>query len=204
MLLRGAAPKRCKTTGMIYVVIIGALIFSVFISVTGLAEQVVELVRGLAGGHAGRDHRHGAPAAAARLGARRPGADAADHADPAADRHRARPVARSGSASSSCARWRSASSIRRSASTSTSSRASPRTSRWRSIFKGVTALPGGRLPAPGAADRCSRRWRCGCRSGSRDERRSTVAWSAILADPLRRARAAAPARAIGYVGIEVP
>ncbi len=34
--------KRLRTTGMIYVVIIGALIFAVFMSFTGLAEQVAD------------------------------------------------------------------------------------------------------------------------------------------------------------------
>ena len=32
--------RRCETTGMLYVVIVGALIFAVFMSFTGLAEQV--------------------------------------------------------------------------------------------------------------------------------------------------------------------
>jgi C4-dicarboxylate transporter, DctM subunit len=39
-----------KTTGMIYVVIIGALIFSVFMSLTGLADQVSSLMSQVGGG----------------------------------------------------------------------------------------------------------------------------------------------------------
>lgn len=39
-----------KTTGMIYVVIIGALIFSVFMSLTGLADQVSSLMNQVGGG----------------------------------------------------------------------------------------------------------------------------------------------------------
>jgi C4-dicarboxylate transporter, DctM subunit len=48
--MRDALADTLKTTGMIYVVIIGALIFAVFMSVTGLAEQVSALVHGLHGG----------------------------------------------------------------------------------------------------------------------------------------------------------
>ncbi len=48
--LRGALADTLRTTGMIYVVIIGALIFSVFMSLTGLAEQVATLMNGLGGG----------------------------------------------------------------------------------------------------------------------------------------------------------
>jgi TRAP-type C4-dicarboxylate transport system permease large subunit len=39
-----------KTSGMIYVVIIGALIFSVFMSLTGLADQVATIMNGVQGG----------------------------------------------------------------------------------------------------------------------------------------------------------
>jgi TRAP-type C4-dicarboxylate transport system permease large subunit len=39
-----------KTSGMIYVVIIGALIFSVFMSLTGLADQVATLMQSVHGG----------------------------------------------------------------------------------------------------------------------------------------------------------
>jgi tripartite ATP-independent transporter DctM subunit len=45
-----ALAQTLRTTGMIYVVIIGALIFSVFMSVTGLATQVETLMSGLPGG----------------------------------------------------------------------------------------------------------------------------------------------------------
>lgn len=48
--LRGALAETLRTTGMIYVVIIGALIFSVFMSLTGLAEQVATLMGSLGGG----------------------------------------------------------------------------------------------------------------------------------------------------------
>ncbi len=48
--LRTALADTLRTTGMIYVVIIGALIFSVFMSLTGLAEQVATLMNGLGGG----------------------------------------------------------------------------------------------------------------------------------------------------------
>jgi C4-dicarboxylate transporter, DctM subunit len=48
--LRGALADTLRTTGMIYVVIIGALIFSVFMSLTGLADQVAALVASLEGG----------------------------------------------------------------------------------------------------------------------------------------------------------
>jgi tripartite ATP-independent transporter DctM subunit len=48
--LRGALVDTLRTTGMIYVVIIGALIFSVFMSLTGLADHVASLVESLEGG----------------------------------------------------------------------------------------------------------------------------------------------------------
>ena len=48
--LADALEKTLKTTGMLYVVIVGALIFAVFMSFTGLAEQVSALVHGLDGG----------------------------------------------------------------------------------------------------------------------------------------------------------
>jgi tripartite ATP-independent transporter DctM subunit len=48
--LREALAETLRTTGMIYVVIIGALIFSVFMSLTGLADQVASLMNGLGGG----------------------------------------------------------------------------------------------------------------------------------------------------------
>jgi tripartite ATP-independent transporter DctM subunit len=48
--LREALADTLRTTGMIYVVIIGALIFSVFMSLTGLADQVASLMEGLGGG----------------------------------------------------------------------------------------------------------------------------------------------------------
>lgn len=48
--LRESLADTLKTTGMIYVVIVGALIFSVFMSLTGLADQVSSLVEGLPGG----------------------------------------------------------------------------------------------------------------------------------------------------------
>jgi tripartite ATP-independent transporter DctM subunit len=41
--------KTLKTTGMLYVVIVGALLFAVFMSFTGLADQVSALVQGLDG-----------------------------------------------------------------------------------------------------------------------------------------------------------
>ena len=44
-----ALANTLKTTGMLYVVIVGALIFAVFMSFTGLAEQVSALVHGLNG-----------------------------------------------------------------------------------------------------------------------------------------------------------
>lgn len=47
--LREALTKTLKTTGMLYVVIVGALIFAVFMSFTGLADQVSSLVQGLHG-----------------------------------------------------------------------------------------------------------------------------------------------------------
>jgi tripartite ATP-independent transporter DctM subunit len=45
-----ALAQTLRTTGMIYVVIIGALIFSVFMSVTGLASQVEALMASIGGG----------------------------------------------------------------------------------------------------------------------------------------------------------
>lgn len=48
--LREALAETLRTTGMIYAVIIGALIFSVFMSFTGLADQVAALMEGLGGG----------------------------------------------------------------------------------------------------------------------------------------------------------
>jgi len=48
--LRDALAETLRTTGMIYVVIIGALIFSVFMSLTGLADQVATLVGAVGGG----------------------------------------------------------------------------------------------------------------------------------------------------------
>jgi tripartite ATP-independent transporter DctM subunit len=45
-----ALAQTLRTTGMIYVVIIGALIFAVFMSYTGLAEQVASFMDGLPGG----------------------------------------------------------------------------------------------------------------------------------------------------------
>jgi C4-dicarboxylate transporter DctM subunit len=48
--LRGALADTLRTTGMLYVVIIGSLIFSVYMSVTGLAEHVGTLVGAIHGG----------------------------------------------------------------------------------------------------------------------------------------------------------
>lgn len=48
--LRTALAETLRTAGMIYVVIIGALLFSVFMSFTGLAEQVSSFMNGLEGG----------------------------------------------------------------------------------------------------------------------------------------------------------
>jgi C4-dicarboxylate transporter DctM subunit len=48
--LRNALAETLRTAGMIYVVIIGALIFSVFMSFTGLAEHVSSFMNGLEGG----------------------------------------------------------------------------------------------------------------------------------------------------------
>jgi tripartite ATP-independent transporter DctM subunit len=47
--LAEALAKTLRTTGMLYVVIVGALIFAVFMSFTGLAEHVSGLVQGLHG-----------------------------------------------------------------------------------------------------------------------------------------------------------
>jgi C4-dicarboxylate transporter DctM subunit len=49
--LAHALRQTLRTTGMIYVVIIGAIVFSVFMSVTGLAEQISGFVDGLPGGN---------------------------------------------------------------------------------------------------------------------------------------------------------
>ena len=48
--LMNSLAQTLRTTGMIYVVIVGALIFSVFMSVTGLAAQVEALMASLGGG----------------------------------------------------------------------------------------------------------------------------------------------------------
>jgi tripartite ATP-independent transporter DctM subunit len=48
--LIGALHETLKTTGMIYVVLIGALIFSTFIAVSGLTEQVANMVTSIGGG----------------------------------------------------------------------------------------------------------------------------------------------------------
>lgn len=48
--LGDALASTLKTAGMLYVVIVGALIFAVFMSFTGLADQVASLVHGLDGG----------------------------------------------------------------------------------------------------------------------------------------------------------
>lgn len=48
--LRKALADTLKTTGMLYTVIVGALIFAVFMSVTGLAEQVAALLAHFHGG----------------------------------------------------------------------------------------------------------------------------------------------------------
>jgi C4-dicarboxylate transporter DctM subunit len=48
--LREALRETLRTTGMLYVVIVGALLFSVFMTLTGLAEQVATLMNGLGEG----------------------------------------------------------------------------------------------------------------------------------------------------------
>jgi C4-dicarboxylate transporter, DctM subunit len=48
--LRNALADTLRTTGMIYVVIVGALIFSVFMSLTGLAEHIAAVMASLSGG----------------------------------------------------------------------------------------------------------------------------------------------------------
>jgi C4-dicarboxylate transporter, DctM subunit len=48
--LRDSLADTLKTTGMIYIVIIGALIFSVYMSLTGLADQVSALMSSIQGG----------------------------------------------------------------------------------------------------------------------------------------------------------
>ena len=47
---REALQRTLRTSGMLYVVIIGALIFASFMSFTGLAEQIATLVRGIESG----------------------------------------------------------------------------------------------------------------------------------------------------------
>ncbi len=49
-MLKEALQTTLRTTGMIYVVILGALLFSVFVSVTGITDQISQLVRGLDAG----------------------------------------------------------------------------------------------------------------------------------------------------------
>lgn len=48
--VRDALADTLRTTGMLYVVIIGALIFSVFMSLTGLSEQIAAVMDSLSGG----------------------------------------------------------------------------------------------------------------------------------------------------------
>lgn len=48
--LLDAISETLRTTGMLYVVIIGALIFSVFMSLTGLSEQIAAIMGSLSGG----------------------------------------------------------------------------------------------------------------------------------------------------------
>lgn len=48
--VRNALADTLRTTGMLYVVIIGALIFSVFMSLTGLSEQIAAIMDSLSGG----------------------------------------------------------------------------------------------------------------------------------------------------------
>jgi C4-dicarboxylate transporter DctM subunit len=48
--LRDALSDTLRTTGMLYVVIIGALIFSVFMNLTGLSEQIAAIMGSLSGG----------------------------------------------------------------------------------------------------------------------------------------------------------
>jgi len=48
--LRDALSDTLRTTGMLYVVIIGALIFSVFMNLTGLSEQIAGIMGSLSGG----------------------------------------------------------------------------------------------------------------------------------------------------------
>jgi tripartite ATP-independent transporter DctM subunit len=48
--VRDAMSDTLRTTGMLYVVIIGALIFSVFMSLTGLSEQIAAIMDSLSGG----------------------------------------------------------------------------------------------------------------------------------------------------------
>lgn len=48
--VRGSLRETLRTTGMIYVVIIGALVFSSFVSVSGVADGIAEMVAGVGGG----------------------------------------------------------------------------------------------------------------------------------------------------------
>ena len=195
---RDALRTTLRTTGMIYVVIIGALMFAVFISVTRARRADLRmLVREPGCRPARRDRRHGAGAAAARLGARRPGADAA---------RRRRSCcrssidlglsARSGSASSWCARWRSASCIRRSASTSTCIQGIAQGHAARHHLQGRRAVPGRRLPAPGAADRGAGDYALAAqRTGAMSYVRTTSPCSACCWPPTLCGRAREPRRA---------
>ena len=88
--LSEALRSTLRTTGMIYVVIIGAILFATFISVTGITDLLSSTVTDFHASPMHRDHRHGARAAPSRLFPRRPGADAADYADLPADRRRSR------------------------------------------------------------------------------------------------------------------
>src|SRR5690606_22708768 len=49
-ILYRALEETLKTSGLIYTVVIGTLVFSVFISITGLAEATGELITGLGAG----------------------------------------------------------------------------------------------------------------------------------------------------------
>jgi hypothetical protein len=112
-----ALAQTLRTSGMLYVVIIGALIFAAFMSFTGLAEQIEALVHGSTAADDDH-HRHRDPAVAARVRARLAGAHVAHDADPSAHHH-ALGISPIWFGIFSCARWKSASCIRRSASTST-------------------------------------------------------------------------------------
>lgn len=50
MAVSGALEATLRTTGMIYIVVIGALLFATFISVTGIAAMLSNLVAGLDAG----------------------------------------------------------------------------------------------------------------------------------------------------------